>query len=810
MPDAANGGRLTEIRIHGVGGTTPSALLDDPHPRQEWGDRVAGFYRTADVGRRRIEAYSWGGLTSRSWTRVFWLLLFPFMTANMAGWMAPRGPDGPRPTPVYVWLARLAALAATVNVVLINSLGALDVVGYQWGGGTGRSVDVWFNPFHWAVVADHPGRRVAVGVLWPALLIALFAFLSVRSRHHYEQVEPPLKLGESAAPPSRTAAAMPDGLRNQLFWNGYLAHTRLSRYHLAVSIALVAVLVARCAVAATGAGGGAVRAGWAADVITGLGGLILLATIVLLGVDRIGLQGVSRWLFWSGPALLMLAVALAIVQPPAATLATELPGMRDAFNRSWMVVVGLLIPLLGALAWTAWRRRRRQMPPARPAFACAPFVVNGFGLIVGNIVMLGVLIVVARILSTGDLRWEIPENPAVAPASGTAIYLFPTVGAAIALLTIGLLAVLLGVLGWQLILFVRAGLGQAMDKIGTEVAADYADEQQPSPRTARSVNAWWERAAPPDPYSGATASIDAQRWVRTIARWRFLATRAQVLPVLLNLMVFGALVATLTFGAMYLLSGNTPELPALFVRIGVAVGVVIPPAVLLLARWSWRSTDNRRIVGVLWDVGTFFPRSYHPFAPPSYTERAVPELLRRIWYLHDTGSRVVLAAHSQGSVIAAAALSRQSSRAAEEPPITLATFGSPLRKLYQWAFPCYFDDDLLTGLTGRTGIGPVRWRNFFYLTDYVGGPAGPARPADDPGGIDHALRDPSTCLYLFGQPAPRVGSHTGYWADPTFRRALQDFAPSPAEPDPANPGTGARGEGATGTASAGSSPAPDR
>ena len=34
----------------------------------------------------------------------------------------------------------------------------------------------------------------------------------------------------------------------------------------------------------------------------------------------------------------------------------------------------------------------------------------------------------------------------------------------------------------------------------------------------------------------------------------------------------------------------------------------------------------------------------------------MPELQRRMWWLHDNGGRVMLASHSQGAVLAAAAL----------------------------------------------------------------------------------------------------------------------------------------------------------
>src|ERR1700744_446810 len=94
---------VTELRVHGVGGTPPAALLGGLAPEQVSGDAVAGFYRSSDhhaseqdraAGKdvdRNVEGYSWGGLTSRSKTRVLWLALLPFLLANLAGWMCPPG-----------------------------------------------------------------------------------------------------------------------------------------------------------------------------------------------------------------------------------------------------------------------------------------------------------------------------------------------------------------------------------------------------------------------------------------------------------------------------------------------------------------------------------------------------------------------------------------------------------------------------------------------------------------------------------------------------------------------------------------------
>lgn len=164
------------------------------------------------------------------------------------------------------------------------------------------------------------------------------------------------------------------------------------------------------------------------------------------------------------------------------------------------------------------------------------------------------------------------------------------------------------------------------------------------------------------------------------------------------------------------------------------------------------------------DVGTFWPRSYHPLSPPCYTERAVPELQRRLWWLHDNGGRVMLAAHSQGAVLATAALVQPGCRPDGDHP-ALITFGSPVCKLYSWGFPAYVDRTLLEPLepggTGRL----TDWRNFYYPTDPIGGSVAPdLSTGRDP--VDTGFLDPAECYYLYGQPPPSPQKHSGYWADP--------------------------------------------
>ena len=139
---AADG--VTELRVHGVSGTPPDAVLGDLAPEQVMGDATAGFWRSsdhrADPGDvtserdvdRHVEVFSWGGLTSGSKLRVLWLALLPFLLANLAGWMCPartrRSPWGFR---LHRLAHGLCALALTVNAALIALLISADICGYQ-------------------------------------------------------------------------------------------------------------------------------------------------------------------------------------------------------------------------------------------------------------------------------------------------------------------------------------------------------------------------------------------------------------------------------------------------------------------------------------------------------------------------------------------------------------------------------------------------------------------------------------------------------------------------------------------------------
>ncbi|MBM0239383.1 hypothetical protein JNW88_23595, partial [Micromonospora sp. ATA32] len=245
VPPAAPMDGVTELRLHGVGGTTPENLLADAAPQLVSGDRVAGFYRTADLKGRHVEAYSWGGLTSRSASRVLWLLLLPFALVNVAGWMCmPKAWRQPWRFRVHRAVVRWAALGMTVNLLLLVAITSMDIVAFQCGARS-ACVDRWW--LRWLGAdgfADHPGRRVLVGAALPLLVALGLKALSGRSLARYEQVPPP-QAGTTARELSDETAARPNvGLADLDFWNGGGSVAALGLLHFGTALAFVGWITA--------------------------------------------------------------------------------------------------------------------------------------------------------------------------------------------------------------------------------------------------------------------------------------------------------------------------------------------------------------------------------------------------------------------------------------------------------------------------------------------------------------------------------------------------------------------------------------
>lgn len=194
----------------------------------------------------------------------------------------------------------------------------------------------------------------------------------------------------------------------------------------------------------------------------------------------------------------------------------------------------------------------------------------------------------------------------------------------------------------------------------------------------------------------------------------------------------------------------------------------------------------RRRVGQLWDVLTFWPRLFHPFAVRPYAERAVPELQEYLRTGGTTGPprRWVVTAHSQGSVLAYAALRSRSSGTDQQgdgapfPAVDLITFGSPLLSLFSKAFPRYFRRQDFVELAPALAAGDGSWTNVFRATDQVGREVFTAR-WDARDRADVGLEDPTRRHPVPDPLSPdaeqdlptdgRVWGHSGYRRTQPFK-----------------------------------------
>ena len=122
-----------------------------------------------------------------------------------------------------------------------------------------------------------------------------------------------------------------------------------------------------------------------------------------------------------------------------------------------------------------------------------------------------------------------------------------------------------------------------------------------------------------------------------------------------------------------------------------------------------------RPIALVWDLICFLPRSAHPFGPPCYAERAVPEIAARMdaWLNShdlppdkpDSRRQVILSAHSLGTVLAIAALFTGDSQTQQQRRhrVALLTHGTQVRSYFGRIFPELFGPAVL----GTPGCGPT-------------------------------------------------------------------------------------------------------
>ena len=730
-------GTALELLVHGVGGTTPEKMLDDPRTVRITGDGTAAVFRRADDvdaetrphdGRTGPvpEAYVWCNLTSGNGTRALWLLLLPFMVVNLAHWMRPTARGRKKTVRLYGLLVRLAGLTLTVLLVAAACEVALDLAAWQCAGTRACAESHSWLGFLSPDVSDdgwwsRPGRRLALAALVPAALTGLLWYLSHRTWSAYESQQPMARGGEPEEDFSRTALGRPG------FWYGRRLVARLRAAHTAAGLLTIAAAVSSTALRFDHEPGGPalleplgrlLAAGLAAA------GVAVVWVVCRRGrterrLDRELDERLVRGLPLAALVLLALAAVYAGWERPGWESHGRLSG--DVTFGGIAFVQGLLVIALAAVAHLLYRTHpdpRAAMHglggPAVAMLACA----------LGGVMSGGVSQRVADWLDgTGA---TIPGPPVLLTWQASVIPL--------------VLVVLLGHcawLGWRTWRSSRAQLGA--------VESDYPDGPEDAAGTRRIARI------------RAMAAL-TDRGPRLIG-----VTSASTL-----LLGAGALVGALTTDKT---PGRATEGAYAFVasaaQTAQALGSwLIGLGFLLFVTWgrrAYKDPSARRTIGILWDVGTFWPRAAHPFAPPCYAERAVPDLTWRMaTWTRTTRGRLVISGHSQGSVLAAAAAWQLEPSVRKR--VALLTYGSPLERLYGRWFPAHFGPAALTALHHDVDC----WRNLYRLTDPIGGPV--RLPGDCGPEVDRApLKDPLAHgrTDLHPLPAPILG-HSDYQADPAF------------------------------------------
>lgn len=747
-PDAAE--TALELLVHGVGGTTPEQMLDDPRTVRISGDDTAAVFRRlddADAERRPDdyrgkpvpEAYVWCNLTSGNGTRALWLLLLPFMVVNLAHWMRPATRGRTRTVRVYGLLVRLAGLTLTVLLVAAACEVALDLAAWQCAGTRACAEAHSWLGFLSPDLSDNgwwsgPGRRLALAGLVPAGLTGLLWYLSHRTWSAYESQQPISRRPEPAEEMGRTGLGRPG------FWYGRRLVARLRAAHTAAGLLTVTAAVGIPAARFDrGTGGSAVLGSLGLLLYASLavGAVVVLWVVCRRGrsenrLDRELDATLVRGLPLGSIVLLALTLLYAGWSRPGWHSTGRLPG--DTIFGVLALSQGLLVIALGVVACLLHRALSRTLRSARAGDTPVGTRTALHGLAGPAVAMLACALggvmsggVAQRVADWLDgTRGSLPGPPVLLTWQASVIP--PT------LLVLLVLCARLAGRAWRL--------------RGHEMRAVELDHRGEAKDTART---------------------------RRIASTRAMATLTDRAPLIVGvtssatlLLGAGALVGALTTGdtpaeaarGSYALVRGTAE---------AAQGLgswLIGLGFILLVTWGRRAYKDpaaRRTIGILWDVGTFWPRAAHPFAPPCYAERAVPDLTwRMVTWTRATGGRLVLSGHSQGSVLAAAAAWQI--KPSVRRRVALLTYGSPLERLYGRWFPAHFGPAALSSLHREVDC----WRNLYRLTDPIGGPV--RLPGDCGPQVDRApLKDP----LAYGRtqehplPAPILG-HGDYQRDPAF------------------------------------------
>ena len=740
-----------------------------------------------------VEAYDWGGFNTGGGWKAMWILLIPFTLANVAGWLvAGRSSWGQK------WV-RLFALGTSLLFVTWLGALAIDLFALQCGWQQAcYDRQVWLEPYSWEWFRQNPSLRMALALVVPLAVTWALWFLPGRhSNLKYERLSDAtleelsdVVLTEAAPTSENTKKSW---LRNRNLW----ARESEVRYDARVHGAAILATLGGCVAWANWS---AQRQPFD-KVLAFVGfGLLVAAGFVVMGWSSFAGDNVNvsdrrksqvRWLGWLAILFMVVIIAASFIDRDYATtdwsqvpvsptsedsslhvfkdfvenldkVRAEATVLSDSLRDALFIANGgvLVVSLLG-LVWIAFRkasragagRNRRLWGRWGPivvlltGLAIAGTLVAGAGLwleewlgdrptehlaalgLDQSIADLGDVQVTRQslIATTRDERYlpvlvhmaqnsqpreTVLAQPVIALSS---IYDLAALGFLTMLILIGVLA---GVLEGRLWVRIRRKafpIQQALRKLSNQKLTERTPEEQ---KAWRKVGVREMRKSP------RLTRIHRLFW-----------------PPAIFIVTFGLflLVDRLRFD-LQVTQEVVDWVNARLAWLFTAARLLITAAIAVVATLVYRSykPEAQESFGGMWDVISFLPRHYHPFAVPSYGVRAVPELAQRITTLckreNGVERRCLVSAHSGGVVISLAAIAVLEESIQRR--VSLVTYGSPTGALYGRAYPEYFDPNCLVEVANRLGDvdegapnpDKVRWYNLWRLTDWTGGYSfGPSR-----------------------------------------------------------------------------------
>jgi hypothetical protein len=735
-----------EIRVHGVSAAPPESMLDlravptsrSPRdrvrvhapPLASWSEAVGHIPVSPDT-----EAYSWGGLTSGRPSTALWLLLLPFVVANVAGWaMLPDGDARPtlgggasrswRAT-CHIVLVRGAALLLTALVAAFVFVLLVDLGAWEWG------VQVRGYPA-WTLLVAQGVSAGLLTVLWWCTAVRLRP-PKIPWRH--DDVQRP----NSVRSPWTGYEGDPAGRAwlhkdQRTLWDHPGIIERLRAVHLAAGLATLSGF----ALLATSASDPWL---WAM-VVAGVAAPVVALLWVSIDPRRSGEpHGVAwRWraLILSEAAVFTVAARQLAGDVPVGVLAAAQRATPLVEPRRALIAIGVayvVLTILTCVPGLLLRGRAREHP-LRMVLTAPTLLLAAVGITaaMGS----GVSLAMVRASSAAcEVNVDATDCPLVLGVAPVWLAFVYTVIVALLIVVVGaafvralrvttaadgsrLMQVLrcmvtgpTRVLAWVFAICATAALGFA--GVAVAVSADViATPRLGDVPTVVAVALGVLLVAP-------VASLGGGRlW--SWSGWPNGAVR--VVGTIAAVVAAGAggwwLVAS---GRQFNFAGGVALPPQSLQELVLLVGLMVPVIAIgtrVITR-GWRDVELRRGVGALWDLGLFWPRWFHPFTPPTYSDQAVTWLADRVRHHVDQQRDVILSAHSQGSVLATAAVLLLDE--GQRRHVGLVTYGCPWGQLYAELFPAVFDRHALQALVDGLGDArTIRWRNLWRVTDPIGGP----------------------------------------------------------------------------------------